>query len=160
MLLSTEVIQYLLAGLYDEVGPDIGGPEITAIDFEKTGDKTYRFALSLSSEIEEKSLDDDANFGLRKFTANGWAAPADGSAKAEYSATGDAAFGGPVIWIKFDNQNDFLEDGARYQLFAKEDANPVVDFLLRRLRPRHLSYRFGLSVPSGGGDLTLHELGT
>lgn len=159
VLLSTEVVQYLLAGLYDEVGPDIGGPEITAIDFEKTGENAYRFTLSLSAEIEAQSLDAERNFGLRQLTASGWDVPAGEAVKATYSTTGDVAFGGPVIRIDIDNHTDFLRDGARYQLFAMEDTSPVVDALLRRLRPRHLSYRFCLSAPSGGGDLTLQPLG-
>ncbi len=76
VLLSTEVIQYLLAGIFAEVDPDIGGPEITSITFRKLDGQRHQFALHLSGKIDAKTLDDEASFGLRQLTKDGWLHPA------------------------------------------------------------------------------------
>jgi hypothetical protein len=159
VLLSTEVIQYLLAGVFAEVDPDIGGPEITAITFRKLDDQRHQFALHLSAGIEAKTLDEEASFGLRRLTKDGWQAPAGEAVKASYSEkiAGEANFEGPTIYIAV--ADAFLAKDARYQLFAREAADPVVDPLLRRLRPRHLSWRFCLTQENAGDDLTMQPLG-
>lgn len=159
VLLSTEVIQHLLAGLVAEVGPDMGGPEITAITFRRLDAQRHQFALHLSGRIDPKTLDDEASFGLRQLTKDGWLHPAGEAVKASYSEKilGEANLDGPAIYIAV--ASAFLAAGNRYQLFAREDADPVVDPLLRRLRPRHLSWRFCLGQENAGDDLTMHPLG-
>lgn len=159
VLLSTEVIQYLLAGLIAEVDPDMGGPEITAISFRKLDAQRHQFALHLSGRIDTKTLDDEASFGLRQLTGDGWLHPAGEAVKASYSEKilGEAHLDGPAIYIAV--ASGFLAAGGRYQLFAREDADPVADALLRRLRPRHLSWRFCLRQENPGDELTMHPLG-
>lgn len=159
VLLSTEVIQYLLAGLYAEVDPDIGGPDITAITFRKLDEERYQFALHLSGKIEAKTLDAEDSFALRRLTKDGWQYPAGEAIKASYSEkiAGDANFEGPVIYIAVSNA--FLAKDGRYQLFARDTADPIVDPLLRRLRPRNFSWRFCLKREAAGDDLTMHPMG-
>jgi hypothetical protein len=159
VLLSTEVIQYLLAGIFAEVDPDIGGPEVTSITFRKLDEQRYQFALHLSGKIDPKTLDDEQDFGLRRLTKDGWQHPAGEAVKATYSEqiAGDANYEGPTIYIAV--ANAFLARGGRYQLFASEGVDPVVDALLRRLRPRHFSWRFCLKQENAGDDLTMHPLG-
>lgn len=158
VLLSTEVIQYLLSSLYAEVDPGIGGPEVVDVGFEKISAKTYRFVLSLSAPINAASLDrDDASFNLRQLTVDGWEMPGNNVISADYSEIQDASFSvaGPAIYITVENKGDFLADGGRYHLFSPRDANPVVDDRLRHLRPRDLEWRFGLSVDPDTGDLVM-----
>ncbi|SNR51262.1 hypothetical protein EYF88_10885 [Paracoccus sediminis] len=159
VLLSTEVIQYLLAGILAEVDPDIGGPEITSITFRRLDGQRHQFALHLSSRIDAKTLDDEASFGLRQLTRDGWIHPAGEAVKASYSEKilGEANLDGPAIYIAV--ASAFLAAGGRYHLFAHENADPVVDPLLRRLRPRHLSWRFCLGQDNAGDGLTMHPLG-
>lgn len=158
VLLSTEVIQHLLAGIFAEVDPDIGGPEITSITFRKLDDQRHQFALHLNGRIDARTLDEEASFGLRQLTRQGWLHPAGEAVKATYSEKilGEANHDGPVIYIAV--ASGFLVAGGRYQIFAHEDADPVVDPLLRRLRPRHFSWRFCLRQENGG-DLTMHPVG-
>ena len=159
VLLSTEVIQYLLAGIFAEVDPDIGGPEISSITFRKLDDQRYQFALHLSGKIDVKTLDEETSFGLRRLTKDGWQHPAGEAVKATYSEkiAGEANYEGPTIYIAVGNA--FLARGDSYQLFAHDGADPVVDPLLRRLRPRHLSWRFCLKRDNAGDDLSMHPLG-
>lgn len=159
VLLSTEVIQYLLAGIFAEVDPDIGGPEITSITFRKLDEERHQFALHLSGKIDPKTLDDEASFGLRRLAKDGWQHPAGEAVKASYSEkiAGEANFAGPTIYIAV--ASSFLAKGDRCQLFAQDGADPVVDSLLRRLRPRHFSWRFCLKQENAGDDLTMHPMG-
>ncbi len=137
----------------------MGGPEITAISFRKLDAQRHQFALHLSGRIDTKTLDDEASFGLRQLTGDGWLHPAGEAVKASYSEKilGEAHLDGPAIYIAV--ASSFLAAGGRYQLFAHEDADPVADALLRRLRPRHLSWRFCLRQENPGDALTMHPLG-
>ena len=159
-LLSTEVIQYLLANLYADADVDIGGPEISKITFRKVTAKIYQIEMALTAPVVAASLDADDSFGLRRLTEPGWRAPANNVVSADYaeSASGDFLIDGPAIYLTIDNSGDYLVDGGRYHLFSHSDANPVVDDLLRRLRPRHLLYRFGLALEPNTGDLTMTDL--
>ncbi len=161
ILLSSEVIQYLLAGMFAEIGADLGGPEIYLISFRAFSGNRYQFALRLSAAIDPETLDPEANFGLRKLTETGWDHPAGAALEASYSEViaGEAIYKGPTIYLTFRNEGGFLEEGGKYQLYAKEDADPVVDGLLRRLRPRHLSWRFCLHREAPGDDLSMQPLG-
>lgn len=158
VLLSTEVIQYLLGSLYAEVDPSIGGPEIADITFEKVNATSYRFVLSLTAPIDPASLDtDDANYNVRRLTGTGWELPGNNVVSAAYSEKQTSKFSveGPAIYITIENEDGFLEDGCRYHLFAPQSANPVVDAKLRHLCPRDLEWRFGLEKSPDTGDLMM-----
>lgn len=158
VLLSTEVIQYLLGSLYAEVDPGIGGPEVVDVAFQKVGEGRYQFVLSLSDAIDPASLDkDDASFNLRQLTSGGWEAPGSNVVSAVY---GDAQGGqfsvdGPAIYVTIENKSGFLADGGRYHLFSPRASDPVVDGALRHLRPRDFEWRFGLTVDPDSGDLVM-----
>lgn len=160
VLLSTEVIQHLLANIHADLDPDIGGPEIAAVSFRKLTDTTYQFALTLTHAIEPTSLDSDDSFGLRSLTDAGWRAPAANAIKAEYSdtASGDFEIAGPAIYIEIDNAGGLLADGGRYHLTTPASADPVVDAQMRHLRPRHLNWRFTLVSDGDTGDLAMAML--
>lgn len=158
VLLSTEVIQYLLGSLYAEVDPSIGGPEVADVAFEKVGEASYRFVLSLTAPIDAASLDrDDANFTVRRLTGDGWELPGNNVVSADYSDKQTAKFSveGPAIYVNVDNKGDFLADGGRYHLFSPRDANPVVDARLRHMQPRDFEWRFGLKTDPDSGALTM-----
>lgn len=158
VLLSTEVIQYLLGNLYAEVDPGIGGPEVVDVAFQKIGEKRYQFVLSLSDAIDQASLDkDDASFNLRQLTSGGWEAPGSDIVSAAYSDAQNGQFSvdGPAIYVTIENKSDFLVDGGRYHLFSPRASDPVVDGALRHLRPRDFEWRFGLTVDPYNGDLVM-----
>jgi hypothetical protein len=155
VLLSTEVIQYLLAELFAEVDPDIGGPEIANIAFRKTGPERYQFSLTLTAEIDDASLDVDGSFDLRRLKDDGWDAPSSNTVSAKYATSmrGDYDVDGPAIYLIVENSGRFLEPGGRYQLFIPPASEPVVDAQLRHLRPRNLAWRFGIERDPDSGDL-------
>lgn len=160
VLLSTEVIQYLLASLYAEIDPSIGGPEIVGIALRWRDEARYQLILSLSAPIEKSSLDESANFDLRRLNKTGWDRPENNVVTAEYAyAMSDRhPVDGPAIYLDIDNSDGFLADGARYQLFTPRDADPVVDAQLRQLRPRDLQWRFRLAADKDSGDLVVCPL--
>jgi len=160
VLLSTEVLQYLVAGLVAEVEPGTGGPEIRSITLRRTGEKHYQFVIALTKEIEAASLDEDSSFNLRQMTRNGWAAPASRVVTMHYRARriDPEDLDGPAIYLDVDNDSgEFLKPGGRYQLYTPAGAEPVVDALLRPLRPRQLLWRFGLER-NDQGELALCPL--
>lgn len=161
VLMSTEVIQSLLATLFAEVDPAVGGPKITDIGFRKIGQDRFQFALSLTAAIEKSSLDEDDSFALRVLTANGWRQPGNNAVSARYrdSAGGDYLVDGPAVYLTVDNSDSFLATGGRYQLYIPDNAQPVVDAELRQLRPRHLTWRFALATDVATGDLTMQPIG-
>jgi hypothetical protein len=161
VLLSTEVIQYLLGTLFSEIDPAVGGPEVVDITLRKLPRNRYQFALTLSSAIEPASLDEDDSFALRALTANGWQTPANNALSASYrrNAGGEYHVDGPAIYVTVDNGAGFLTAGGRYQLYVPDGSQPVVDDQLRQLRPRHLTWRFALATDPKSGDLVLTVLG-
>jgi hypothetical protein len=165
VLLSTEAIQYLLAGLFAEVDPNIGGPEISSVTFRQIGDTIYQFALALTACVDDASLDDDEpNFALRRLTSKGWQGPGSQAISVTYAeainSARDQTIAGPAIYITVDESREapFLVAGARYQLFTPRAADPVVDHNLRGLRPRDFIWRFGLAKDSGSGGLVATSL--
>ena len=160
VLLSTEVIQYLLAALYGAIDTDISGPEIADIAFRKLSANRYQFVLTLTAPIEAASLDADDSFNLRRLSSAGWRPPDSNTATATYatSAGGDYNVEGPAIYVAVDNGAGFLTDGARYQLYIPSGGEPVVDAKLRQLRPRNLAWRFTLGTDAGSGDLIMLPL--
>ncbi|MBJ3764448.1 hypothetical protein ILP92_17060 [Maribius pontilimi] len=161
VLLSTEVIQYLLGGLIDEVGPGMAGPRVGGIGMRLLPDGRYQIALGLTAQIEPTSLEPEASFQIRAMSATGWQVPAANAMVATYGTAiaGDHHLEGPTIYLAFNNANGFLAEGGRYELFATEEVAPIVDDKLRRLRPRHLSWRFGLTTDPGTGALQMQPLG-
>ena len=160
VLLSTEVIQYLLASLYAEIDPSIGGPEIIDIALRRRGEAHYQLILSLSTAIDKASLDESASFDLRRLNKSGWDRPENNVVSAEYASVMSDRYpvDGPAIYLDIDNADAFLADGARYQLFTPREADPVVDTLLRQLRPRDLQWRFKLAADKDSGDLIVCPL--
>lgn len=57
--------------------------------------------------------------------------------------------------MTIENKSAFLVDGGRYHLFSPRGSNPVVDAVLRHLRPRDFEWRFGLTVDPDSGDLVM-----
>lgn len=161
VLLSAAVIQYLLAQLFAEADPAIGGPEVVDMTLRKLPRNRYQFALTLSAPIEAASLDEDDSFNLRALTALGWRAPDNNAVSATYrdGAGGEYRVDGPAIYVTVDNASGFLVEGGRYQLYAPDGGQPVVDAPLRQLRPRHLVYRFGLGTDPGSGELVMRPIG-
>jgi hypothetical protein len=160
VLLSTEVIQYLLASLYAEIDPSIGGPEIIQIALRRLDEARYQLMLSLSAPIDRASLDESANFDLRRLNKTGWDRPENNVVSAEYheKMTDRYPIEGPAIYLTIDNSDGFLAADARYQLFTPRDADPVVDAQLRQLRPRDLAWRFRLCTDADSGDLVAHPI--
>ncbi|MEH2546700.1 hypothetical protein V1283_003345 [Bradyrhizobium sp. AZCC 2262] len=160
VLLSTEVIQYLLATLFAEIDPAVGGPEVLDISFRKLNGNRYQFVLTLSAPVEQGSLDKDDSFAIRRLTGNGWDEPANNAVDAFYRehAGGEYLVDGPAIYVVIDNAGGFLANGGRYQLYVPDKGQPVVDSKLRQLRPRHLAWRFGLSTNAQSGDLEMQPL--
>lgn len=161
VLLSTETIQWLLAAVFAELDPAVGGPEVVGVTFRRIREALYQFTISLSAPIEKSSLDEDDSFALRKLGVNGWSAPDNNAMSAHYgaAAVGDDQVDGPAIYITVDNTGGFLVDGGRYQLYAPDSGVPVVDAELRQLRPRRLTWRFGLATDPGSGALSMHPIG-
>ncbi|MBK4216486.1 hypothetical protein JJJ17_11165 [Paracoccus caeni] len=161
VLLSAEVIQHLLAAVMAGTDPDIGGPQITGILFRRLDAERYQFILPLSARIDASTLDAEGDFGLRRLTSNGWQNPAGAALTASYSETvsGDANQDGPAIYLVIKAGDGFIEKDGKYQLFAIDNPDPVVDSLLRRLQPRTFSWRFTLTEENLGDDLTMHPLG-
>lgn len=153
VLLSTEVLQYLLARLVEDADLDIGGPEIAAIEFRRIAEERYQFLLKLTHPIDPASLDVDSSFNLRRLTHGGWTAPASNAVTLVYKPERVVAsdVDGPTVYIEVDNaRGGFLQDGGRYQLYTPADAEPVVDEDLRPLRPRRLMWRFGIGTDDAG----------
>jgi hypothetical protein len=161
VLLSTEVIQYLLARLAEDADLNIGGPEIAAIRFRKLRGERYQFLLELTGPIDDDSLDVDSSFDLRQLTDTGWTAPASNAISMVYKPerVDPSDRDGPTIYIDVDNtRGHFLVTGGRYQLFTPAEALPVVDEELRPLRPRRLMWRFRIETGEDG-DLVMTPLG-
>lgn len=155
VLLSTEVLQYLVASLAAEVEPGLGGPALRKIHFRHTGEQRYQFVLELTAPIEAASLDVDSSFNLRRLARGGWSNPSSNAVTMVYKP-GRAApedLDAPAIYITIDNKecDGFLRPGGRYQLYTPPDAEPVVDDILRPLRPRQLQWRF--TIGRGEGEL-------
>lgn len=162
VLLSTQVLQYLLAGLWAEVDPGLGGPEIRAVHFRAKDAQAWQFVLELTAAIEGASVDEDSSFALRRLAATGWDEPASRVVTAFYKPgrTDPSDFDGPAIYVDVRNEqgNAFLVDGGLYQLYAPADVDPVVDALLRPLRPRQLLWRFRMAKDEQGA-LQMRPLG-
>lgn len=159
VLLSTEVIQYLLASLYGEVAPDIGGPEISKVEMRHVEGEKYQIMMSLTSPIEAASLDSEASLKLRRLTDTGWRTPASNVVTTQYAETmsSDTPVEGPAIYLNIDNATAFLADGGKYHLFAPPENDPIVDDCMRHLRPRQLIWRFK-TTDSGDGTLSMQRL--
>jgi len=162
VLLSTEVLQYLVAGLAAEVEPGLGGPELRQIHFRRVAEQRYQFILELTAAVDAASLDIDSSFNFRQLGADGWMAPASNALKMAYKPqrTESSDLAGPAIYIDVNNDyGSFLRPGGRYQLYTPAGADPVVDALLRPLRPRQLLWRFGIER-ADSGDLLMLPLAT
>lgn len=161
ILLSTEVIQYLLSKIYSDLDTVVGAPSIVDVRWRKVSDEIYQLVLLLDKEVEAQSIDANDSFRLRKMTAGGWDEPAANAVISEYSADDLLAppdpVLGPAIYVTIDDSgagNDFLDAGDRYHLFFGDALGPVVDAELRSLRPRDLIWRFQL-IQDGSGDLQM-----
>ena len=151
VLLSTEVIQYLLANLYAELDPNIGGPEVARVRFRRLNGDRYQFILALTGPIDPASLDSDDSFAVRRLRASGWTEGASDSIRAEYAETQSGTkyiIDGPAIYITVKNDDDFLAPGKRYHLYTPPEGDPVVDQYLRPFRP--FNWRFGLEADDNG----------
>jgi hypothetical protein len=153
VLLSTEVIQYLLASLYAEMDPNIGGPEVTRVQFRRLSNERYQFILVLTGPIDPASLDPDDSFAIRRLRASGWTRGASESIHAEYSDTQSGnkfIVDGPAIYVTVKSDDNFLAAGKRYNLYVPPETDPVVDQYLRPLRSRFFNWRFGLEADNNG----------
>ena len=162
VLLSTEVIQYLLSKIYSDLDTVVGAPSIIDVRWRKISDTSYQIVLVLDKEIEGQSIDPDDSFRLRKMTDTGWDEPAANAVNAQYSASdptpGPDAVLSPAIYVTIDDSSggndDFLDVGDKYHLYAGSEPGPVVDAELRRLRPRDFVWRFRL-YQDDAGDLQM-----
>lgn len=154
VLLSTQVIQYLLAEVYNERDLHVGAPTITDVLWEAVSAEEYRMVLLLSGDLDEESVDRDS-FGMRKLHAGGWDLPGTDAVRTDYEVRAD----GPALVVSIEDPEDvgFLEAGSRYHLYANLALNPVADERLRPLRPHAFVWRFGLSA-GAGGLLDMHRL--
>lgn len=153
VLLSTEVLQYLIAALAADIDPNIGGPSIRKIWMRRRQGEQYQIVMELSAPIDSGSLDVDSSFGLRQLARGGWGEPASNAVTMAYKPkrSDPLDIDGPAIYIDIDNDcGGFLKPGGRYQLFSAPGAPPVVDEWLRTLRPRQLMWRFGIERDNGG----------
>jgi len=160
VLLSTEVLQYLVASLAAEVEPGLGGPSLRQIHFRHLGDHRYQFVLELTAPVAAASLDVDSSFNFRQLARGGWSPPASNAVTMAYKPGREEPedFDAPAIYITVDNDcGGFLRPGGRYQLYTPAGADPVVDELLRPLRPRQLLWRFGIERGEGG-ELVMQPL--
>jgi hypothetical protein len=152
VLLSTEVIQYLLANLFAEVDPGMGGPEIARVEFRRLSASQYQFVLPLTAPLDRSSVDRDS-LNLRRLRNKGWDTPEGDVTTTEYR---DAIHGerynidGPALYVTINNDENFLEADKRYHLFVPRDAHPMVDRRLRLLRPRDFTWRFSLEEDDEG----------
>ena len=161
VLLSTELIQYLLSNIYADLDTDIGGPSIVDVRWRKNSDTVYQIILILDKEIDENSIDTDDSFHLRKMTNVGWATPPVKAVTTEYHLTDpvsapDAVLS-PALYVTIDDSaggNDFLDAGDKYHLFKGATPGPIVDSELRSLRPRDFIWRFRL-IQNTSGDLEM-----
>lgn len=154
ILLSTEVIQYLLAQIVVDLEVDVGAPAIIEVQWLKTA-TGYQFILLLDSELEAVTIDERDAFGLRKLTNEGWDPPPANALSAAYRL--DDEVPGPAIYISVDESVGFLEDGGRYQLFINSAQEPMVDAELRQLRPHAFVWRFRLVEDTVSGDLLMES---
>lgn len=160
VLLSTEVLQHLVAGLAAEVEPGLGGPALRRIHFRHVGEQRYQFVLELTAPVAEASVDVDSSFDLRQLARGGWSHPASNALSTVYKPKRQEPqdLDAPAIYITVDNDcGAFLRPGGRYQLYTPAGADPVVDELLRPLRPRQLMWRFAIERGEGG-DLVMKPL--
>ncbi|HSW23700.1 MAG TPA: hypothetical protein VLJ62_13095 [Burkholderiaceae bacterium] len=170
VLLSTEVLQYLVCGLVADADLSLGGPSIRRIWMRKRGDGRYQIVMDLSACIAAESLDVDSSFQLRRLAHRGWAEPASNAVTMAYkpARTDPEDVDGPAIYINIDSDPDpdpdpdhdggrFLKPGGRYLLSSAAHAPPVVDEALRVLRPRQLAWRFGIERDATG-DLAMIAL--
>lgn len=159
VLLSTEVIQYLLGKIYSDADIDVGAPSIIDVQWRKVSDESYQLVLLLDKQINPVSIDPDDSFKLRKMDATGWDGPGAQAVRSKYVDV-DPELGGPVIQVTIEDPepSDYLEDGAMYHLYAGNPEGPVVDSHLRLLRPRDFIWRFRLGIIEEGldsGDLLM-----
>jgi hypothetical protein len=152
VLLSTEVIQYLLARLYADREVDVGGPAVIDVLWEKVDEYSYRMVLLLDNSVESSTIDRGDSFGLRKLVSTGWDPPGSGAVVSEY-AVGRPE---PAIYVTIDNSEGYLKAGERYHLYANQNIDPIVDSELRRLRPHDFIWRFRLGQ-SDSGDLVMQR---
>ncbi len=156
LLLSTEVIQLLLANLYVDLDVDIGAPSIVEVRWEKDdtapGD-TYRMILMLSGEINKQTVEQNDILKFRKLIDDvGWDPPPPNAMSATYGVDQDVP--GPAIYVSIKQAANFLEDGALYQLYVDSTMDPIVDSELRQLRPHDFTWRFRL-VDDGTGEFLM-----
>ena len=162
VLLSTEVIQYLLSKIYTDLDTDVGAPTIVDVRWRKREDAIYELILVLDKEIDAQSIDADDSFRLRRMTGSGWDTPGANVVRSEYHATdphpGIDAVLSPAIYVTINDGagggDDFLDAGDRYHLYLGDTAGPVVDDELRSLRPRDFVWRFQL-IQNVDGDLEM-----
>lgn len=163
VLLSTEVIQYLLSKIYTDLDTVVGAPSIVDVRWRKLSDEVYQLVLVLDKAILAQSIDRDDSFRLRKMTDSGWDAPAANAVSTEYHPTdpepGPNAVLSPALYVTINDGgagNDFLDVGDRYHLYLGDTLGPIVDAELRSLRPRDFVWRFELRLASDdSGDLDM-----
>ena len=157
VLLSTEVIQRLLADVISQLDPEIGAPSIIGVEFRRIAPTRYQMILILSDPIDPNSFEADDSFGLRKLAATGWTTPGVNALRTEYAEAADAdhPIDGPALYVSIDNAKNYLVEGERYQLFVNPLIHPVVDANLQQLQPRHFAWRFTLATDPATGDLTI-----
>lgn len=157
VLLSTEVIQHLLAHLYADFDVDLGGPKIIEVRWKKLPDDKYQMILILSGPVVRKTIEGSSSFNLRKLSRTGWDLPGSGAVETEYAdkSSPHHEIDGPAIYVTIDNDKNFLEAKSRYQLYVDPMLPPIVDWQMRPLRPRQFSHRFQLEQDPATGDLLM-----
>lgn len=160
VLLSTEVIQYLLARIFSDLDTVVGAPAIIDVRWRKKEDAIYQIILMLDKEIDAESIDADDSFRLRMMADAGWDEPAANAVKSAYFPSDpnpelpDEVLT-PAIYVTINDSGGFLEAGDRYHLYMGSTLGPVVDSELRSLRPRDFVWRFQLLQNGMSGDLEM-----
>lgn len=149
VLLSTEVIQYLLAHLYADTKVDIGAPRIIEVQWKRFSPTNYQMGLILSDSLDETTMDPDDAFRLRRLDTTGWSGPGSHALASEYVPDHEAT-GQPAIHIRINNSQGFLRVGSRYQLYVNRELEPIVDSQIRQLVPHDFVWRFSLKEDQNG----------
>jgi hypothetical protein len=167
VLLSTEVIQHLLANLYADFDADLGGPKIIEVRWKKLPDYKYlkyQMILVLSGPVVRKTIEESSSFNFRRLSRNGgWAEAPSGAVTSEYfdKCPTEDNIDSPAIYVTIDDTPDkgddyFLKAGRRYQLYINPALpHPIADWQLRPLRPRQFAWRFALKKDPDKDDLEM-----
>jgi len=148
ILLSTEVIQYLVAHLYADAKVDIGAPKITEVQWRRAN-QNYQLSLVLSGPLDHRTMDPDDAFRLRRLDESGWTVPGSYGLSSDY-VPDHAGTGQPAIHVRINNSQGFLREKSRYQLYVNRELEPIVDSEIRQLVPHDFVWRFSLKRDESG----------